>query len=168
VSTRETLRHLSDCRCGTSDLSYNDRLFDQRRFFSGKKRNRQRTRERECYKQQEARAVRAALVPKISDQHWKNSFGNPIRRKDHTHDSAEHAQSEQFSGDERNNQIFAAQAYAEHCCKQKHRFVARCEKQKWNRASNKDIDQQHYMLLGETIGEPAHQESSDDTERENE
>src|SRR5262249_311725 len=74
---------------------------------------------------------------------------------------------EQFSGDKRNNQIFAAQAYAEHCCKQKHRFVARCEKQKWNRASNKDVDQKHYVLLGETIGKPTHQESSGDTEREN-
>src|SRR6516225_7379267 len=85
---RETQRRLSNRRFGTSH-SYDDRLFDQKRFFSGKERNGQCAGKRKCNEKEESCAILAALVAKISDQHRKHSFRNAVGSEDHTHDSAE-------------------------------------------------------------------------------
>src|SRR5262249_61633467 len=94
AGNRETLLRPSDFRRATFLGSYSRSLFDQRSLFSWEESNRQRAGKGQNNEQEEACTVRAALIPKISDQHRKDGLSNTVGGQDHAHDPAEHTQSE--------------------------------------------------------------------------
>ena len=118
--------------------------------------------QREGDQDDETGAIAAGRVPEIPDQHRKGRLGDTVGREDDAHQPAEDPDPEELRRHQRNDHVFAAQSDSED-----HREGVECrrrvgEEEQRDRSGDQRVDQDHHVLARDAVGQPSHEQPSDD------